>query len=142
MKNPFSIGDIKKIYTEVTDQKLAEFDTEQVHPIYSTFALVKDAEWACRQFLLEMTESGEEGIGSYISVNHISPAVLGSKIMVEARLVSVIGNKIDCYYEVFSLKNDGDHETKRLIAYGSQVQKIINKSKFDEVLAEQKKSLA
>lgn len=126
MQNPFQIGD-KKIYqTEVTEDKLAVFDAGMVHPVYSTFALGKDAEWACRLFVLEMKEAGEEGIGSFLSVEHLYPAPLGSEIEIEAILEEVNGNEIVCTYQVFSKSN--------LIARGRQIQKIINKARFDALI--------
>ncbi len=126
MINPFLPGDQKVFETIVTDEKLARFDAGLVHPVYSTFFVAKDAEWACRLFVLEMKEEGEEGIGGYVSVNHVSPAKLGSKIKIVATLKSVVKNTIECSYEVFV--------GERLIAFGDQTQKIINKSKFDEFL--------
>jgi fluoroacetyl-CoA thioesterase len=128
MKNPFQPGDIQTYRTTVTDDKLARFDAGLVHPVYSTFALAKDAEWACRLFVLEMKEDGEEGIGSYISVEHMAPAPLGSDIIITATLVEVIKNRIQCRYAV--------HSGNRLIATGEQTQKIIAKDKFDQLLAE------
>ncbi len=76
MKEIFKPGD-KKIYThKVTEQDAAVFETGMVHPVYATFALSRDAEWACRQFVLEMKDADEEGIGTYLTVNHISPALI------------------------------------------------------------------
>ena len=47
---------------------------KNVHPFYSTFALGRDVEWACRQFVLEMKEEDEEGIGTFLNITHKSPA--------------------------------------------------------------------
>lgn len=126
MKNSFSPGDIKIYQTRVTKDKLASFDTGLVHPVYSTFALGKDAEWACRLFVLEMKEEGEEGIGSYLSIEHLYPAPEGSEVKIIATLKSVSGNQVECNFEVFS--------NGFCIAKGKQIQKIINKSKFDLLL--------
>ena len=126
MKNPFTPGDIKVFRTEVTEEKLAAFDAGLVHPVYSTFALGKDAEWACRLFVLEMKESGEEGIGSYLSIKHLAPAPLGSKVMIEARLEEVIKNEVTCTF--IASAND------MVIAEGRQIQRIIEKAKFDSLI--------
>src|SRR5688500_7991008 len=126
VKNPFVSGD-KKIYeTTVTEDKLAQFDAGLVHPVYSTFALGKDAEWACRLFVLEMKEPGEEGIGSYLSIAHVYPAPLGSRVRIEATVAEVSGNEIVCNFEAFA--------NGFLIATGKQSQKIINKSRFDQLI--------
>ncbi len=126
MKNSFQQGDIKRFETRVTDEKLARFDAGLVHPVYSTFALGKDAEWACRLFVLDMKEEGEEGIGSYLSIEHLYPAPLGSTVLFEAKLESVEGNEIICTFEAFA--------NGATIARGRQGQKIIDKQKFDQLI--------
>lgn len=130
MKNPFRPGDIKEYHTTVTPDKLAQFEAVPgggvVHPLYSTFALAKDAEWACRLFVLDMLEPGEEGIGAYVSVRHASPAVAGSSVRLVATLQRVEGNLIYCTYQAFC----GD----RLLAHGEQEQRILDKARFQASL--------
>ncbi len=126
MQNPFKIGDQKVYESLVTDDKLARFDAGLVHPVYSTFALGKDAEWACRLFVLEMKEAGEEGIGSYLFIEHLSPALLGSTVKITARLEEVKGNEIMCTFEASC--------GERLIAKGKTGQKIIRKDRFEALL--------
>lgn len=110
----------------MTRDKLAEFDSGLVHPVYSTFALGKDAEWACRLFVLEMKEEGEEGVGAYLSIEHLYPAPLGSKVQITATLKEVSGNKVSCKFEAFS--------NGRMIAKGDQDQRILDKEKFDQLI--------
>lgn len=127
LKNPFTPGDIKVYEVTVTKDKLAEFESGLVHPVYSTFALGKDAEWACRLFVLEMKDPGEEGIGAHLSVDHLYPAPLGSRVKIEARLEEVKDNAVICSFEA---KANG-----HLVARGRQVQKIIDKASFDGLIA-------
>jgi fluoroacetyl-CoA thioesterase len=123
MNNPFKPNDVQVHNTTVTPDKLAQFaDGGLVHPVYSTFALAQDAEWACRLFVLQMTEPSEEGVGSYISVRHIAPAVLGSTVRIVATLVAVEGNTVRCTYQAYS--------NERLIAEGEQEQRLLNKARF------------
>ena len=126
MKNPFTIGDAKWYSTQVTEDKLARFDSGLVHSVYSTFALGKDAEWACRLFVLEMLEPGEEGVGSFLSIRHLSPAPLGAKVRHKATLLSVKENVILCKFEVFA------EQVK--VAEGEQEQRIVNKARFDQLI--------
>ena len=53
MKVNAEVGDVKVIRKRVVDSDLAEFETGVVHPFYGTFALGRDVEWACRQFVLD-----------------------------------------------------------------------------------------
>jgi fluoroacetyl-CoA thioesterase len=126
VKNPFAAGDKKVFETVVSEEKLAQFDAGLVHPVYSTFSLGKDVEWACRLFVLEMKEEGEEGIGAYLSIEHLYPAPLGSHVRIVATLESVNGNEIVCGYEAFA--------NGFLIASGKQSQKIIDKARFDQLI--------
>ena len=126
MINPFLPGDKKHFETVVTQEKLARFDAGLVHPVYSTFALGKDVEWACRLFVLEMKEDGEEGIGSFLNIEHLYPAPEGSTVKIEATLESVIGNEVVCQYEAFA--------NQKCIAKGRQGQRIIDKARFDKLI--------
>lgn len=94
-----------------------------VHPFYATFALGRDAEWACRQFVLEMKEADEEGIGVFLDVKHHSPALLGETATITATIYELRGNAINCDFAV----KVGD----RLIADGRTGQKILKKEKVE-----------
>lgn len=123
MKNPFSTGD-KLYYTkQVTEHDTATFDSGQVHPVYATFALGRDAEWACRQFVLQMKETDEEGIGTFLTVQHHSPALIGEILVFEAVLQAVNQHEIVCSYNA--------RVQERLIASGETGQKILKKEKLE-----------
>lgn len=126
LKNPFHPGDIKTYETFVTEEKLAQFDSGLVHPVYSTFALGRDVEWACRLFVLEMREEGEEGVGSFLSIEHRYPAPLGSQVNIVATLDQVTKNEVICSYEVLA--------NGHLVATGKQGQKIIQKARFEQLI--------
>jgi len=128
MKNPFHPGDQKTFEREVRLEDTAVFDSGPVHPVYATFALARDAEWACRLFVLEMKAPDEEGIGTMISVQHVSPAPLGATITFEATVKSIRGNELICSYEA----KIGD----RLIAQGEQGQKILKKATLKRLFRE------
>jgi fluoroacetyl-CoA thioesterase len=125
MQNPFTIGDIKTFSHVVTAEDTAKFDSGEVHAVYSTFALTRDAEWSGRLFVLEMKEEGEEGIGSGITVKHLSPALIGQEVIFTATLTEVKGNEVVTEY--VAKVND------RLIAEGTQWQKIVNREKLERL---------
>jgi predicted thioesterase len=128
MLNPFRPGDTQEFITQVTPEKLAQFEGKLVHPVYSTFALGQDAEWVCRLFVLAMKEPHEEGVGSFLSVRHISPAVLGTQVKLVATLVSVQDNRVFCSYQCFAWPEG------RLLAEGEQEQMILEKARFERTL--------
>jgi predicted thioesterase len=109
----------------VTSSDFARFETGEVHQVYSTFALARDAEWSGRLFVLEMKEIDEEGIGTGITVEHISPAMENEEVIFNATLLEVNGNEIITKYEATA----GD----RIIATGIQKQKIVRKEKLQRL---------
>jgi fluoroacetyl-CoA thioesterase len=127
MKEIFAIGS-KKTYTRtVAAEDTAAFDTGQVHPVYATFAIARDAEWAGRLFVLDMKDGDEEGIGTFVHVDHHSPALVGETVIYEAEVEKLHKNAIDCRFTA----RIGD----RLIASGRTGQKILKKTRLDAILS-------
>lgn len=122
MLTPFHSGDQKFFSVQVSEKDTAAFESGAVHPVYATFALGRDAEWCCRLFVLDMKEEDEEGIGTFLSIRHHSPALLGSRVDFTATLKSIEKNEIICTYEA--------RVGERLIASGEQGQKILKKSRI------------
>lgn len=125
MIHPFKIGDCKSYTHEVKAVDLASFAAGNVHPVYATFSVARDAEWCCRLFVLEMKEADEEGIGTFIEVEHCSPALLGSTVVFTATLINQEKNNIICSFEA----KVGD----RLIARGRQGQKILKRERLEQL---------
>lgn len=125
MINPFNIGATKTFIHKVVDGDAARFESGEVHNVYSTFALSRDAEWSGRLFVLEMKEPGEEGIGTGITVTHHSPALMGQEVVFTATLAAVNKNEVVVDYTA----QVGD----RLIGSGKTWQKILKKEKLDRL---------
>lgn len=126
MKKNFEIG-AKKIFTKIVQaNETAIFESGEVHPFYATFALGKDAEWVCRLFVLEMKESHEEGIGTFLNITHASPALVNHEVVFEAILEQINGNEVICCFTA----KVGD----RLVASGKTGQKILKKEKLERLL--------
>ena len=126
MKSVCAVGDIRKITKIVTEADLATFETVNVHPFYATFALGRDVEWACRQFVLDMKDDDEEGIGTFLNITHKSPAMLGDVVEIRAMLTELHGNTVNCSFVVMV--------SDRLVAEGTQGQKILKREKLDRLI--------
>jgi fluoroacetyl-CoA thioesterase len=121
-------NDSKKLHTyRVTADELAEFDAGVVHYVCSTFALAREIEWASRLFVLDMLNENEEGVGTRLEIEHLSPALEGNVLNIEATLNEKSKNDVFCSIIV---EVDG-----RIIAKAKTVQKIVNKSQFIENLS-------
>lgn len=122
MKSNFYLGDKKTFIRIVRKEDTAAFESGEVHPVYATFALARDAEWCSRLFVLEMKEAQEEGIGTFVTVKHLSPAFIGDEVLFEAEIEVLTGNEVNC---LFTAKKGN-----RLIAEGRTGQKIFTKEKL------------
>lgn len=127
MKSVFNEGDVKIFEKRVLEEDIANFPQQHVHKVYSTFALARDMEWTCRLFALDMIEDGEEGIGTALSIKHVSPAKVGNPLFFEAKISSLKENRIRCNVKVKT--------GKRLIAIGKTEQKIIKKERLKTMLS-------
>jgi fluoroacetyl-CoA thioesterase len=122
MKNIFKKGDTKTFVYKVTKADTATFESGTVHEVYATFALGRDAEWCTRLFVLEMKDEDEEGIGTFINIQHLTPASIGSEVIFTGTYEELNGNQLICNFEA----KIGD----RIIAKGSTGQKILKKEKL------------
>lgn len=127
MKDIFSVGDTKQHSKKVLPDDVARFESGTVHNVCATFTLAREIEWASRLFVLEMKEADEEGIGTMLSIEHKSPALVGDVISITAKVKSIIKNELICTYTVYV--ND------RLIAVGETGQKVLKKTRLDELFA-------
>lgn len=125
MKVIFKPGDRKQYRKRVVPQDVAAFNGETVHEVYATFSLARDVEWTTRQFVLDMKDEDEEGIGTFLSIDHKHPAFVGEEIVFYAWVDHITGNELQCFYEA----KVGD----RLIAIGRTGQKILKKEKIKQL---------
>ena len=132
MKNLFKEGDLKTFIRKVKPDDTASFDSGQVHPVYATFALARDAEWVSRLFVLEMKEEDEEGIGTFITMKHISPALVDEEVKFDATILLLDKNSIICAYHAYC--------GERLIAEGESGQKILKKDRLEKLFEEIKEN--
>ncbi len=131
MKNVYKKGDQETYSRKVESSDFARFESGVVHEVYSTFALVRDAEWSGRLFVLGIKEDDEEGIGSGITVEHLAPALLGDEVLFTSTLEEIVGTEVVTSY----IAQVGD----RLIARGTQRQRVLKKTKIDKLLSSLKK---
>jgi fluoroacetyl-CoA thioesterase len=122
MKHIFKIGDKKETRYIVTDVDVASFEGKVVHPVCATFTLAREIEWATRQFVLEMRDADEEGIGTSLSIDHHGPAFVREQIVFTAKVEELNGHELICSYE--AKVND------RLVATGKTGQKILKRDKI------------
>src|SRR5882762_1199727 len=125
MKNIFKSGDQKSFKRIVLESDCAIFNGELLHRVCSTFALARDFEWSSRLFFLEMKEDDEEGVGTFLSIDHKSPAFVGEQILFTATVLKIRDNELTCSIEA--------KIGARTIAVGTTGQKMFKKEKLKQI---------
>src|SRR5947199_7330915 len=122
MKSNFKKGDRKTYIHTVTEEDISIFEGVVVHRVYSTFALGRDTECCTRLFVLEMKDEDEEGIGTFIHIEHLSPGLIGNEVLITGIYEELKGNELTCSFEA--------RVGNRIIAEGKTGQKILKKEKL------------
>jgi predicted thioesterase len=94
--------------------------------VYGTPYLVRDIEHACRDFILEHADPGEDSVGMEIAVKHLAPTLLGMTVEITATVSAVDGRKVS--FDV-SAKDNLDQ-----IASGSHTRFVVDVGKTIERL--------
>lgn len=122
MTNPFQPGDVQMYELTVRPQDFAVLNGKLIHPVLSTFALGQALEWTSRQFVEQMLEAGEEGIGTYLSVEHRAPAFEGETVEFQAIFEELNGTELICRVEA--------RVGERLVASGRTGQRIVSSERL------------
>lgn len=125
MKVIYKAGDKKQFIRKVTEEDAAVFHGEMLHPVYATFALARDFEWSSRLFFIDMREEDEEGVGTFLQIEHHSPARINDEVTIVATVDSISGNELICIIEARS--------GNRIIATGKTGQKMLKKEKLKKL---------
>ena len=125
VKHVFKPDDRKQTRYVVRQEDVAAFNGEVVHPVCSTFALGREVEWAGRQFVLEMRETHEEGVGTQLVIDHKAPAFVGEEIVVTAIVDKIENHELICTFEATV--------NGRIIATGKTGQKILSREKINKI---------
>jgi predicted thioesterase len=122
MRSIFKKGDQKFYTTTVQPADQATFHGQVLHKVCSTFALARDMEWSSRLFFIEMKDDDEEGVGTFLQIEHRSPAFVGEELTFTATVDSISGNELLCDIVV--------KQKDRLIATGKTGQRMLKREKL------------
>lgn len=123
MRFVYKPGDKKEYRSIVKASDVAAFNNQVVHQVCATFSLARDIEWTSRLFVLDICDEDEEGVGTFLSIDHKGPAFIGEEIIFDAWVDHMEGNELICFFEA----RVGD----RLVALGKTGQKILKRDKLN-----------
>jgi predicted thioesterase len=125
MKKIFKVGDKKEHRKAVAKEDFASFHGEVVHSVCSTFTLAREFEWTTRQFVLDMQDENEEGVGTFVNVIHHAPAFEGDEILYEGIIDEINDHEIICSVNAYV--------GEKLIASGKTGQKFFTREKIKKI---------
>lgn len=96
MTTPFRPGATKTFRRLVTPADFAVLNGQLIHELFSTFALGRDMEWTSRQFVEEMLEASEAGLGTRLEIEHHGPAFAGETVDFTANYLGFHGPELLC----------------------------------------------
>lgn len=113
----------------VTEDMLARFEElGLVHPVYSTWSMVRHMELASRKVILPYLEPDEEAVGLSVNVKHTAPTPAGATVTARARLERLEGNRIICAVEA--------HNGNVAIGAGTTTQLVVARVVWQRYLEE------
>ena len=68
--------------------------------VYATPRMVSDVEYACRDFLLQHLDPGEDSVGAHVSIDHLAATPLELQVTIEAKIVEVDRRKVTFEFSV------------------------------------------
>ena len=125
MKQIFKPGDEKQYRKIVQVEDVASFHGKVVHHVCSTFTLAREIEWTTRLFVLDMRDDDEEGIGTFLTIEHKGPAFVGEEIVFTGVVESINGPELICKFHA--------RVGVRTIAVGKTGQKILRREKIAQL---------
>lgn len=108
MKESLQVGLSSTRSITIDKPRTVDFLGEQLR-VYATPELVRDFEVACREFLLDYCDAGEDSVGTGINITHAGATLLGMQVEITITVTAVEGRKVS-----FQLvARDGSEEISR-----------------------------
>ena len=100
--------------------------------VYATPRMVSDVEYACRDFLLQHLDPGEDSVGVHVSIDHLGATPMGLKVIVSAKVAELDRRKVVFEFSV----RDPVEEVGR----GKHIRFVVETAKtFDRLKAKRAK---
>ena len=101
--------------------------------VYATPRMVSDVEDACRDFLLQHLDAGEDSVGVHVSIDHLGATPMGLKVTVSATVAELDRRKV--VFE-FSVRDPVEE-----VGSGKHIRFVVETAKtFDRLKAKRAKA--
>lgn len=102
--------------------------------VYATPWVVSDAEYTCRDMILDHLDAGEDSVGTHVEIDHLAPTLLDMWAEVSVAVAAVEGRRVTFEFSV----RDAVEE----VARGRHVRFVVDVAKTAERLAAKKARIA
>jgi fluoroacetyl-CoA thioesterase len=68
--------------------------------VYATPKMVSDVEYACRDWLLEHLDAGEDSVGTQVVIDHLAATPMGLSVTLEVRVLEIEKRRIKFEFSV------------------------------------------
>lgn len=133
MKDSLAPGASRVAKVTVDRDRTIDFMGDECR-VYATPSLIRDIEHTCRDLIVEHADAGEDSVGFEVFVQHTAPTLLGSEVIVSAKVAEVDGKKVT--FEVTAA------DPLNTICSGRHVRFVVDVAKTAERLKAQAAKLA
>jgi len=102
--------------------------------VYATPQMVNDVEYACRDFLLQQLDAGEDSVGAQVSIDHLGPTPPGFEVRIQVKIAGIDGRRVTFEFSV----RDAAEEVGR----GTHVRFVVDTARTRERVAAKRARLA
>ena len=98
--------------------------------VYATPRIISDIEYACRNFLLQHLDPGEDSVGTRVNVEHVGPALFGAEVSIDVKVTNVDGRRVTFEATVRDGADDvlrGTHE-RFVVAVAKVRERLLKKA--------------
>jgi predicted thioesterase len=95
--------------------------------VYATPRMVSDVEYACRDFLLEHLDAGEDSVGAHVSIDHLAATPLGLSVSISVKVAELDRRKVTFEFSV--------RDPIEQVGRGKHVRFVVDTAKTRERLA-------
>ena len=99
MKDTLKAGIATKVEILVDKDRTIDFMGDDLR-VYATPSIVHDLEYACRNFILEHLDEGEDTVGASVEIQHAKPTPLGFTATHSVTIDSVDRRRVTCKVSV------------------------------------------
>jgi predicted thioesterase len=95
--------------------------------VYATPRMVSDVEYACRDFLLQHLDPGEDSVGARVEIDHLAATPLGLQVTIETKVAEVDRRKVTFEFSV--------RDPVEQVGRGKHIRFVVETAKTRERLA-------